>query len=82
MKIDDFQKSILFCKYLRNESSDLYEISDFPRQKTTTFPQTILLYSSPKQKKLCFFPFKLNTLDLGLVSQFQLMMNDPIYQIL
>ena len=26
LKIDDFQKSVLICKYLRNESSDLYEI--------------------------------------------------------
>ena len=26
LKIDDFQKSVLFCKYLRNKSSDLYEI--------------------------------------------------------
>ena len=26
LKVDDFQKSVLICKYLRNKSSDLYEI--------------------------------------------------------
>ena len=26
LKIDDFQKSVLICKYLCNKSSDLYEI--------------------------------------------------------
>ena len=29
LKIDDFWKSVPFCIYLRNESSDLYEIWDF-----------------------------------------------------
>ena len=28
LKINDFWKSVPFCKYLRNESSDLYEILD------------------------------------------------------
>ena len=26
LKFDDFQKSVLICKYLRSESWDLYEI--------------------------------------------------------
>ena len=39
LKIKVFRKSILFCKYLRNGSSDLYEIVNLSPNDSSELPE-------------------------------------------
>ena len=53
LKIDDLQKSVLFCEYLRNERSDLYEILNLSFYVSNKLPHKGLNSKFYKDPSFC-----------------------------